>query len=73
MSSEQLGSVFDPFYTTKDVDQGLGLGLSISYGIIRDMGGEITVESELERGTTFRIVLPLVAAMAPQAQVLLVP
>jgi len=56
---DHINSVFDPFYTTKDVGQGLGLGLSISYGIIHDMGGEIVVESELEQGTVFRITLPL--------------
>jgi two-component system C4-dicarboxylate transport sensor histidine kinase DctB len=64
IASEHLSSVFDPFYTTKDVGQGLGLGLSISYGIIQDMGGEITVESALDQGTTFRIVLPLADAQA---------
>lgn len=66
---EHLSSVFDPFYTTKDVGQGLGLGLSISYGIIQDMGGEITVESALDQGTTFRIVLPLASALAPHTAV----
>lgn len=66
---EQLSSVFDPFYTTKDVGQGLGLGLSISYGIIQDMGGEISVESALDRGTTFRIVLPLAGTLAPHTAV----
>ena len=56
---DMLHSVFDPFYTTKDVGEGLGLGLSIVYGIVKDMGGEITVESEPSVGTTFRITLPL--------------
>ncbi len=69
IAREHLSSVFDPFYTTKDVGQGLGLGLSISYGIIQDMGGEITVESALDQGTTFRIVLPLAAAQAPHTAV----
>lgn len=59
IAREHLNSVFDPFYTTKDVGQGLGLGLSISYGIIQDMEGEITLESTLDEGTTFRITLPL--------------
>ncbi|WP_116812289.1 sensor histidine kinase [Steroidobacter cummioxidans] len=64
IAREHLSSVFDPFYTTKDVGQGLGLGLSISYGIIQDMGGEISVESTLDHGTTFRIVLPLAGTLA---------
>ena len=69
IAREHLGSVFDPFYTTKDVGQGLGLGLSISYGIIQDMGGEITLESVLDQGTTFRIVLPLAGTLAPPTAV----
>ena len=69
IAPEQLSSVFDPFYTTKDVDQGLGLGLSISYGIIQDMGGEIAAESALDQGTTFRIVLPLAVTLAPHTAV----
>jgi two-component system C4-dicarboxylate transport sensor histidine kinase DctB len=69
IAREHLSSVFDPFYTTKDVGQGLGLGLSISYGIIQDMGGEISVESVLDRGTTFRIVLPLAGTLAPHSAV----
>lgn len=68
---EHVNSVFDPFYTTKDVGQGLGLGLSISYGIIQDMGGEITLESKLEHGTRFRIVLPLAGILAPHTAVAL--
>ncbi|HEY6640904.1 sensor histidine kinase [Povalibacter sp.] len=69
IAREHLSSVFDPFYTTKDVGQGLGLGLSISYGIIQDMGGEIVLESALDQGTTFRIVLPLAETLVPQTAV----
>ena len=59
MSPEVRSRVFDPFFTTKGV-QGTGLGLSVSYGIIRRHGGTIRVESEVGRGSIFRVVLPLV-------------
>ena len=54
-----LSRIFEPFFTTKPVGKGTGLGLSICYGIIQKMGGEITVESIVDSGTTFRIRLPV--------------
>lgn len=62
--------IFDPFFTTKAIGIGTGLGLSICHNIIAGMGGQISMASERERGTTFRIVLP---AAAPRADVLQPP
>jgi len=53
-----LARIFDPFFTTKPVGQGTGLGLSICYGIVEKAGGSITVESEIEKGTTFTVSFP---------------
>jgi len=57
--AEVLPSIFEPFFTTKDVGQGTGLGLAICYGIVREAGGHITVQSEIGRGTSMRIHLPM--------------
>lgn len=59
MTPDDLKRIFDPFYTTKSVGQGTGLGLSLSYSIVQKHGGRIEVDSELGQGTTFRVWLPV--------------
>ena len=59
IKKEDLKKVFEPFYTTKPVGQGTGLGMSITYRVIKNHNGEISVDSEVGKGTTFTIKLPI--------------
>ena len=62
MSSEVVKRIFDPFFTTKPEGKGTGLGLAVSYGIVKDHGGRIDVKTRPGEGTEFMIVLPRASA-----------
>lgn len=64
IAPENVAKIYDPFYTTKGVGQGTGLGLAVSYGIVQEHAGHISVNSTPGHGTTFRITLPAARARA---------
>ncbi len=70
ITKENLRRLFDPFFTTKPIGAGMGLGLSISHAVVVALGGEITVESEVGRGSMFRVSLPAATAkrVVPQSE-----
>jgi len=63
IEGEIRGKIFEAFFTTKQKVKGVGLGLSVCYGIVKDHGGEIKVESEVSKGTTFTIHLPIPSSL----------
>ena len=62
IAPEDLDKIFNPFFTTKEVGKGTGLGLTVVHGIVQEHGGQIKVESETQKGTTFRILLPIASS-----------
>ena len=62
IAEENREKIFEPFFSTKEVGKGTGLGLSICYGIIEAHGGRIEVESRVQEGTTFRVILPVLGS-----------
>ena len=67
MSPEVLSRVFEPFFTTKDVGKGTGLGLSMVYGFVRQCGGHVEIDSEVDRGTIISIYFPRFVGEAQRA------
>ncbi len=66
IAPETLPRIFDPFFTTKDVGEGTGMGLAVVHGIIISHGGSISVTSQPQQGTCFKIFLPLIGPEIPQ-------
>lgn len=68
IARELLPRIFEPFYTTKSVGAGMGLGLSIVHSTVTAIGGEVTVDSQLGKGTVFRLAFPPAASVMPEAE-----
>jgi len=69
IEEEHLKKIFDSFFTTKDSVKGVGLGLSVCYGFIKEHGGDIDVKSKVDSGTTFTITFPIFQQSAEKTEV----
>lgn len=68
MSKDVMERIFEPFFTTKKLDEGVGLGLSVAHGIIAGMNGAMTVNSEVEKGTVFKVYFPMLVGESELSQ-----
>ncbi len=66
IEDEDLTKIYDPFFTTKDVGSGTGLGMAVSYGIVQEHSGTIVAKSEVGKGTTFNLTFPIAKKQTPQ-------
>ncbi len=73
MSQNTISNIFEPYFTTKKLGKGTGLGLAVVYGIVKEHGGDIKVNSEIEKGSTFNIYLPLMKNASDRAVVQQLP
>lgn len=68
ISPEDIHNIFEPFYSSKNTHWGTGLGLSITYGLVKEMGGDIMVKSQMGQGTCFTLLLPITAEKKKRTQ-----
>lgn len=73
IKQEVLQRVFDPFFTTKSPGKGTGLGLATVYGIVKQSGGEILVDTQIDQGTAFRVIFPIAKAVVPETDAVSTP